>query len=108
MGLAYPLDVKWAGLLIMVSIVGACSPPAPLVPTPAPATEAPAASPVVVQTVAPRSVPVVAPPTLQPAAVASPVALPLSVLAGRSGADVRVALNLLLQEQVFLTAAAMN
>jgi hypothetical protein len=30
------------------------------------------------------------------------------VLAGRSGADVRVALNLLLQEQVFLTAAAMN
>jgi hypothetical protein len=36
------------------------------------------------------------------------VALPLSVLAGRSGADVRVALNLLLQEQVYLTASAMN
>jgi hypothetical protein len=45
---------------------------------------------------------------LQPVGVASPVALPLSVLAGRSGADVRVALNLLLQEQVFLTASAMN
>ena len=35
-------------------------------------------------------------------------ALPLSVLAGRSGADVRVALNLLFQEQLYLCAAAMD
>ena len=36
----------------------------------------------------------------------SPAPLPLSLLAGRSGADVRVALNLLLQEHVFLMAMA--
>jgi hypothetical protein len=108
LGLAYPLDVKWAGLLLVISVLGACSAPAPRAPTNAPATEPPAATPVVVLTLAPRSVPVVALPTLQPVGVASPVALPLSVLAGRNGADVRVALNLLLQEQVFLTAAAMN
>src|SRR5258707_2737289 len=95
-------------MLAVISIVGACSAPAPRAPTPAPPTEPPAASPVVVLTVAPRSVPVTAPPTLQPVGAASPVALPLSVLAGRSGADARVALNLLLQEQVFLTAAATN
>jgi hypothetical protein len=34
--------------------------------------------------------------------------LPLSVLAGRSGADVRVALDRLLQEQIFLTALGMD
>jgi hypothetical protein len=34
--------------------------------------------------------------------------LPLSVLGGRSGADVRVALNLLFQEQLFLSASAMD
>src|SRR5438552_14459412 len=101
-GLAYPLDVKWAGLLLVISIVGACSAPAPIAPTPARPTEAPEASPVVVLTIEPSSVPVGALPTLQPVGVASPVALPLSVLAGRRGADVRVALNLLLQEQVFL------
>jgi hypothetical protein len=38
----------------------------------------------------------------------SPLALPLSAVAGRSGADVRVALDLLLQEQVFLSALAMD
>ncbi|MGI9147629.1 MAG: hypothetical protein ACR2IK_13915 [Chloroflexota bacterium] len=50
------------------------------------------------------------PPALfvRPAASPSPVALPLSVLAGRSGADVRVTLNLLLQEQLYLSAAAMD
>src|SRR5438128_2343012 len=76
-GLAYPLDVKWASWVALTCVV-ACASPAPPSPTPAPATELPAASPVVVLTVAPRSVPVVAPPTLQPVGVASPVALPLS------------------------------
>ncbi len=37
-----------------------------------------------------------------------PVGLPLSVLAGRSGADVRVLLDRLLQEQSFLTALGMD
>ena len=45
---------------------------------------------------------------VRPVGSPSPVALPLSVLAGRSGADVRVALNLLFQEQLFLSASAMD
>jgi hypothetical protein len=100
--------VRVAGLLLVILIAGACSSQVPLAPTPGPVTELPVASPVAVQTVGPRALPVLAAPTLQPVAAASPVALPLSIVAGRSGADVRVALNLLLQEQVFLTASAMN
>ena len=58
--------------------------------------------------IAGRTVSAVPVPVVRPVASPSPLALPLSVLAGRSGADVRVALNLQLQEQVFLSAAAMD
>src|SRR5207253_304347 len=75
---------------------------------PAPLTTAsPVATPVEVQTAgrSPVQVPAQA---LRPLASPSPAALPLSVLAGRSGADVRVALNLLFQEQLYLSAAAVD
>jgi len=62
---------------------------------------------VVVQTVQPYDPGV---PAIVVRALASPrpVGLPLSVLAGRSGADVRVALDRLLQEQIFLVALGMD
>jgi hypothetical protein len=65
------------------------------------------ATPVKVQTAgrSPVQVPAQA---VRPLASPSPAALPLSVLAGRSGADVRVALNLLFQEQLYLSAAAVD
>ena len=102
--------VKRAGLLLScVFLVAACSSPVPPQPVEQPhATRSPDATPVEVQTAgrtSPGAVPV---PVLRPVASPSAVALPLSVLAGRSGADVRVTLNLLLQEQVFLTASAMD
>ncbi len=61
----------------------------------------------VVQTVQPYDPGV---PAIVVRALASPrpVGLPLSVLAGRSGADVRVALDRLLQEQIFLVALGMD
>ena len=61
----------------------------------------------VVQTVQPHDPGV---PAIVVRALASPrpVGLPLSVLAGRSGADVRVALDRLLQEQIFLVALGID
>ncbi|HEX8966453.1 MAG TPA: hypothetical protein VF937_01145 [Chloroflexota bacterium] len=85
-------------------------PPAPT-PTGAPAVAAPSASP------PPAAVPVgvqqiqVAPQAASAARVIaspSPAALPLAVLAGRSGGDLRVALDLLLQENAFLAASSMD
>jgi hypothetical protein len=45
---------------------------------------------------------------VRPAASPSPASLPLSLLAGRSGADLRISLDVLLQEDVFLMALAMQ
>jgi hypothetical protein len=60
---------------------------------------------VIVQAAAPQSAPR---PAVRPLASPSPVSLPLSLLAGRSGADLRVSLDVLLQEQAFLMAIAMQ
>jgi len=45
---------------------------------------------------------------VRPISSPSPRALPLALLAGRSGADLRVAIDLSLQENAFLTSAALN
>jgi hypothetical protein len=45
---------------------------------------------------------------VRPIASPSPIALPLSVLVGRSGSDVRVGLDLVLEEGLYLTAAALD
>jgi hypothetical protein len=105
--------VNWAGLSLtcLAFFLAACAAPAPSQPRPtAPAaltTPSPVSTPVDVQTTgpAPAQPPVQA---LRPLASPSPAALPLSVLAGRSGADVRVALNLVLQEQLYLSAATVD
>jgi hypothetical protein len=47
-------------------------------------------------------------PAVRPVASPSPASLPLSLLAGRSGADLRISLDVLLQEQAFLVAIAMQ
>jgi hypothetical protein len=62
---------------------------------------------VLVQTVAPPApgIPAI---VVQALASPRPVGLPLTVLAGRSGADVRVSLDRFLQEQIFLTAVGMD
>jgi hypothetical protein len=102
--------VKWAALGA-VMLLAACAAPVPPEPTPrlvaAPPAPSPIASPVVVQTVAPYDPGV---PAIVVRALASPrpVGLPLPILAGRSGADVRVALDRLLQEQIFLSALGMD
>jgi hypothetical protein len=89
----------------------ACIGPAPAAPTTTPLptfTPAPAGStpvPVVVQAVAPQPAPQ---PAVKPITAPSPASLPLSLLAGRSGADLRVSLNVLLEENAFLTAIAMQ
>jgi len=99
--------VKRAGVsLTCLVLLAACAAPAPLEPKPAPVQPSPVATVVEVQT-ASRTSPVPVP-VVRPVASPSPLALPLSVMAGRSGADVRVALNLQFQEQVFLSAAAMD
>ncbi len=63
-------------------------------------------TPAPVQAVQPQ--PAVRSVVVRPVGSPSPAALPLSVVAGRSGADVRVALDLVLQENAFLLAAAEN
>jgi hypothetical protein len=100
--------VKWACLsLSCLVLVAACATPQPKQPVIEPfTTPAPVATPVEVLTAGRTSAAAV--PVPRAAASPSPVALPLSVLAGRSGADVRVALNLLFQEQLFLSASAMD
>jgi hypothetical protein len=72
-----------------------------------PQPPSPVTTPVLVQTVAPPAPGI---PAIVVRALASPrpVGLPLSVLAGRSGADVRVSLDRFLQEQIFLTAVGMD
>jgi hypothetical protein len=104
--------VKWIGVsLTSVVFVAACATPAPTQPKQPGAaplgTPSAAATPVEVQA-AGRSASSAPVPVVRPLASPSPVALPLSVLAGRSGSDVRVALNLLFQEQLYLCAAAMD
>src|SRR6266566_8996609 len=108
--------MKWPALSALVLLaVAACAAPVPLEPTPrpiaapaaSPTATPPIATPVVVQTVPPYDPGV---PAIVVRALASPkpVGLPLSILAGRSGADVRVTLDRLLQEQVYLTAPGMD
>lgn len=108
--------MKWAAPVAVVVLLAACASPVPLAPTSQPvaaspitalATQQPVATPVVVQTVPPYDPGV---PAVVVRALASPrpVGLPLSVLAGRSGADVRVTLDRLLQEQVYLAILGMD
>jgi hypothetical protein len=101
--------VKRAGVwLTCLVLTAACASPVPPQPTVATQpTPAPAATQVEVQT-AGRTTSAIPVPIVRSVASPSPLALPLSVLAGRSGADVRVALNLQLQEQIYLSAAAMD
>ncbi|MCA1645936.1 MAG: hypothetical protein LC797_10900 [Chloroflexi bacterium] len=105
--------MHWAALSagVIVALVSACAAPVPREPTPPPvATARPAAleaTRVVVQTTAPPG-PGIPAAVVRALASPSPVALPLSVVAGRSGADVRVALDRLLQEQMFLTTLGMD
>src|SRR5437879_1097941 len=47
-------------------------------------------------------------PIVRPAASPSAIALPLSVLVGRGGGDLRVGLDLVLEEQTFLSAAVVE
>jgi hypothetical protein len=64
---------------------------------------------VVIQTAAPSSAgpgPVAV--LARPGASPSPAAIPLSILAGRSGADVRLTLDTLLQEHAFLLGSALD
>jgi hypothetical protein len=115
LALAYALGVRWTAPAVVACLflLAACSSPAPVEPPRQVTTVQIGASPeptVVVIQAAPE------PPTSagltgqsgRPAASPSPVALPLSVLAGRSAADVRISLDLLLQEQVYLSALAMD
>ncbi|MBV9581441.1 MAG: hypothetical protein JO057_22925 [Chloroflexi bacterium] len=74
----------------------------PVPPRPVP-TQTPAA--VRVQAVAPQPLPST---VVRAAASPRPASLPLSVLAGRSGADLRVSLDQSLQENAYLTAAVMQ
>jgi hypothetical protein len=99
------------GALVLGLLVG-CSAPAPAAPTSVPEQPAVQSTAVSVVAVAPPTfeapLPVLPVPTLRPDTVASPVPLPLSVVAGHSGADVRATFDFLLQEQVFLLASAMD
>ena len=105
--------MKWAAVVAAVVLLAACAAPVPAEPTPRPiASPEPSPTPPAVvvqavQTAAPYDPGV---PAIVVRALASPkpVGLPLSALAGRSGADVRVTLDRLLQEQVFLTALGMD
>jgi hypothetical protein len=91
--------------MIAVAACAAPAPPQPKQPVVQQAVPSPPAKPVELQTTGRAATPA---PVARPIASPSPIALPLSVLAGRSGADVRVTLNLLLQEHVYLTASAMD
>ncbi len=83
----------------------ACGSPAPGAPTPIPAqTALPTRAPVQVQAVVPQT----APSPVRPVASPSPARIPLSALAGHSGADLRATLDATLQENAYLTAAAMQ
>ncbi|MBV9601588.1 MAG: hypothetical protein JOZ87_32670 [Chloroflexi bacterium] len=89
-------------------LTAACSSPAPREPTPrsvaAPVpTQTPAA--VQVQAAAPQPLPST---VVRAVASPSPASMPLSVLAGRSGADLRVSLDQALEENAYLTAAVMQ
>jgi hypothetical protein len=89
-------------------MLAACSSPAPAAPT-SPPLVAPTAqatpAPVIVQAAAPQPAPQ---PAVRPIASPSPASLPLSLLAGRSGADLRTSLDVLLEEQAFLMAIGMQ
>jgi hypothetical protein len=96
----------------MCVLATACASATPREPTPQPFTApassqqpAPTPAPVLVQAVAPQALPSA---VVHPVASPSPASVPLSVLAGRSGADLRVSLDQSLQENVYLTAAAMQ
>jgi hypothetical protein len=111
--LAYALGVRWAAPVVASCLVvlAACASPAPGEPPQqvttvrvAPASQA---TPVAVQAVEPQQAGLSAPP-VRPLPSPSPLALPLSVVAGRSGSDVRISLDLLLQEQVYLSDLAMD
>ncbi|MBV8719308.1 MAG: hypothetical protein JOZ65_29915 [Chloroflexi bacterium] len=93
--------------LVTLALCTACqarAPAAPIatpLPTFTPAPESPTPVPVLVQAVAPQPAPQ---PAVKPQAAPSPASLPLSLLAGRSGADLRVSLDVLLDENAFLAA----
>jgi len=103
-----------AGLGCLLLLASACMPPAPRAAEPPPPiaqapspTPGPAASPAAVVLAVPS--PVAAQPA--PAHGGSPggtVPLSLAVQVGHSGADLRISLDLLLQEQVYLTSAALG
>jgi hypothetical protein len=99
------------GLLVCLLMLTACTAPAPREPLPTPLpsplpTPAPQATPVTVAQATGPAPALPLAPLVRAVGSPSPLALPLSLLAGRSGADVRVALNLLLQEHVFMLAMA--
>ncbi len=97
--------------LVGVCVVAACQAPAPSAPTTTPlptftpAPEGPTPVPVVVQAVAPQPAPQ---PAVNPGPAPSPASLPLSLLAGRSGADLRVSLDVLLNEHAYFSAIAIE
>jgi hypothetical protein len=97
--------------LIGVCLLSACAAPAPAVPTTTPLPQptaspiAPTPAPVVVQPVRPQPAPR---PAAEPRASPAAASLPLSILAGRSGADLRVSLDALLEEDAFLSAMALQ
>ncbi len=106
------LGVRWPVLSASVVLAGAaCAAAVPPEPTPTPVAVIKqatlVASPVVVQPAAPAGpgIPAI---VVRAVASPSPLALPLASVAGRSGADVRVALDHLLQEHTFLTTLAID
>lgn len=103
--------MKWRPALagVLLPAILACRPSAPIAPTLTPRAAQPLQTPatVVVQAV---TVTVPSPETVavRPVASPSPAAVPLSLVAGRSGADLRTSLDLLLSNDAFLTSAALD
>jgi len=103
-----------AGLgCLLLLLASACMPPAPRAAEPPPAiaqtplpTPGPAASPAAVVLAIPS--PVAQPAPAHGSSPGGTVPLSLAVQVGRSGADLRIALDVLLQEQVYLTSAALG
>ena len=95
----------------LVLALAACRAPAPAEDTPvalAPfptATAQPTPAPINVEAGVPAPVPSSVP---RPSSSPTPANLPLSLLAGHSGSDLRVALDRVLQENAFLIAQAMQ
>ncbi|HYY87891.1 MAG TPA: hypothetical protein VFA49_03780, partial [Chloroflexota bacterium] len=92
--------------LAVASACGSPSQPQPTLPPPPPAP--PTATPLAAPSPSPALPAPLAVPAVRPAASPSPAVVPLSVVVGYTGSDLRTSLDLLVQEHLSLAAAALD